>query len=265
MIEELLKEGKIWRGGEPPPSVLGKGEVVKFDIPEIDEALGGGLTLGAIHEFALERGSATESSKHWYPPLLLLSSILSSALRRRQDSTESNTTEANIVVWIGRRCFPTPYLLQEVSLSQAKHWSWRSRCIFLTPGTKDQRLWSATQALRSPLIKALIVDGSRFDFAATRRLQLAASNSTALTLLVRPAAELYSKTSAAHTRWKISPALASHRSPCWKLELLRARGAETPKDWTVRLNAKNALKIESQTTSQRLVPQLEIVERRKRG
>lgn len=97
-----------------------------------------------------------------------------------------------------------------------------------------RKLWAIDTALRCPSVTAVVADGSGLDMAASRRLQLVAARSNALVLLMRPPAER-GEISAATTRWWVERTGAAcgedgaepARGVRWRLELLRAKGAQT--------------------------------------
>lgn len=145
------------------------------------------------------------------------------------------------VAWIGRRCWPNPRALVSGSGGGADH-ALLARSLFVDPPDRASRLWAIDLALRSSAIAAVVADGSGFDMASTRRLQLAARDAAGregagraggvgggFCLLLRPAADRKAL-SAAQTRWLVRPALAEGvggeggRSARWMIELLRRKG-----------------------------------------
>ena len=76
-----------------------------------------------------------------------------------------------------------------------------------------------------------MLDGTRFDFTATRRIQLAAREGNCAALLVRPPWELATTRSAAVSRWLLS-SIPGER-PRWKLTLKRARGVAGEPSWVI--------------------------------
>ena len=98
-----------------------------------------------------------------------------------------------------------------------------------------RKLWAIDTALRCPSVTAVVADGSGLDMAASRRLQLVAARSNALVLLTRPPAERGEISAATIARWWIERTGAAcgedgaepARGVRWRLELLRAKGAQT--------------------------------------
>ena len=218
---------------------------------EIDRGLPeGGLLTGVIHEFAfcpngtgrnrtgargkLQGPSREPREKDWLAPLTLLASLALSAVA-------NNPQPERFVAWIGKRCWPTPHLLEQaarITGAKGRAWDWRSRCLFLDPVSAADRLWAIAQTARASSLAAVVADGSGFNFAATRRLQLAAKEGDALCLLARPSREL-GKASAANTRWRVMPAALKPKSICWTLELLRAHGLIEPLRWNLEWTGRS--------------------------
>jgi protein ImuA len=86
-------------------------------------------------------------------------------------------------------------------------------------------LWATDLALRSRAAALVIADGSGFDLAATRRLQLAAEAGDGLCLLARPPWE-QRELSAAATRWLVSCAPPQSTNQRWTVQLLRCKGQQ---------------------------------------
>jgi hypothetical protein len=156
-----------------------------------------------VHEWF----GAADAARRWAPPLGIL---LHLALRSLEGSP------AGCVVWIGRRCWPYPQVLNRAGLR---------RSIFIDPPDGASRLWAIDLAARCPGVAAVVADGSALDMAATRRLQLAAEAGSALVLCARPPNEL-DRLSAAATRWLVRCAPSTDKAPRWIVELLRCKGVQ---------------------------------------
>lgn len=115
-----------------------------------------------------------------------------------------------------------------------------ARLVLLRAERWRDALWAMEEALRCPAVGgALLVPGqgeswaerAPLDLTATRRLQLAAEAGGGLGLILRADAPELQGQTAAHTRWRVSPAegLAGEDEPYWQLELLRMRGGR-PRD-----------------------------------
>lgn len=201
----------------------------------VDEAIGGGLALGAVHEWlGLDEPEATS----WLPPITLLHHVLKRVLMPRDASTEGQRgLPTGLLVWIGERCRPYPPATARWLGAAAA-----SRCVFVRAASVDERVWAMDLALRSEAVTAVIADAHGVRMPESRRLQLAAagtreSGTRPIALLVRPAQE-QSELSAARTRWLVSPRVSE--SVSWTLELLRCKGVrpigEEARRWAVQMN-----------------------------
>lgn len=246
LLTRLLSDGSVWR-----PSVVSLPENLTenlrresffprisspFGISTIDNALPhGGLKFGALHEWTLEDSLSKKSSYTWHPPLMLIAHILKSAL---QNLSAEQRSEKHFLVWVGRKSWPTPSVLEKYLGGLGINW--RTHCLFVDPPDKNKRLLSIAQALRAKSVLAVIADGHGINFTASRRLHLAAKNNNSLGLILRPPWEI-NATSAAYTKWHLSPLAAASGSPsakasqAWSLELLRARGSGMPLRWELCL------------------------------
>jgi len=196
---------------------------------EIDTALGGGLSMAALHEWF-----GVAPSKHfvtcqeeqtrrnaWMPPLVPLVHLVRQAMKRTSFSQHS--------IWIGRQCIP----YGGVVMGSDGNRRVLDRSLFVVADGPNDRLWAIDLALRSKSVGLVIADGSGFDMAATRRIQLLAKAQQTPVLLVRPPWEV-PELSAAQTqwlvRWEASPGQVYEESnsfhPRWSLELLRCKGMQ---------------------------------------
>ncbi|MFP4143774.1 MAG: ImuA family protein [Phycisphaeraceae bacterium] len=164
------------------------------------------LARGFLHELVGlcdgPRGS------RWQPPASLLVHLA------------ARIGGSGAVVWVGRACWPAPWMLGEGGLLD------RSLCV--DPGRQiGTRLWATDLAVRSSAVAAVVADGTGLDMAGSRRLQLAAKAHRTLVLLARPPGE-QSARSAAASRWRVEPEVTDRRRPSWRLRLLRAKGQQLP-------------------------------------
>ena len=202
-----------------------------FGIEEIDRALPcNGLAFGCLHQWSLTHALTSKDKHRWHAPLFLISTLLGKALGAMPYSTNPVAHGKSMVAWIGKRCWPTPQLLEqnitwqsEIASGGEVSWPWKSRSVFINPQSKDARLWSAVQALKNPSVFAVVADCSGFDLHAMRRLQLAAEFGNTLGLMVRPPWE-EQMPSAAHTKWRVSPLRSEEGHLAWNLELVLAKG-----------------------------------------
>ena len=202
---------------------------------DIDAALGGGLSheaglpVAALHEWfgvapavhfavCLE----DETQRHaWIPPLVPVVHLVRQAM--------NCASFLRRAVWIGPRCFPYGAVL----IGEEGDGRLLERSLFVAADGPSERLWAADLALRSPAVGVVVADGSGFDLAATRRIQLAAKAHRTTALLVRPPWETR-KLSAAQTRWLVRweasrgqvDEESSSFNPRWSVELLRCKGRQ---------------------------------------
>jgi protein ImuA len=214
-------------------------EVLSTGIPPIDIFLPqNGLKLGCTHEWF---GWEDQGPSHWFSPLTILAAL---ALR----AFIQVPSAAGLAIWIGRRVWPSPAVLEGVGRGGGRGGGQGvlGRSLFLDPSDTGSRLWAIDQCLRCPDVRVVVADGSGLDMAASRRLQLAAESNPnpvplrPLVLLARPPRERPPKTiSAAETRWVVKPELppAPGPFPCWRVELLRCKGAPMAqsRSWLIEL------------------------------
>ena len=185
-------------------------------VPSIDDAIGGGLACG-LHEWFGIAGAHANFKGRSLP--IEIPVYLARRVRQTRDT-------APWVIWIGRRCFPYPHLLAD---ERDQDQSLFNHAVFVDAETPSDRLWSIEQAMDSPVIGVVVADGSRFNMAATRRIQLRAQTHGTFVFVGRPLAEL-SELSAAQTRWLIryershACGRALFVNPRWRVKLLRCKG-----------------------------------------
>jgi protein ImuA len=188
----------------------GPGEHGGASVPlcaPIDQSLpGGGLARAALHEvLAAEPGAAAG----------FCALVLARA--------------AGTVLWIAPELDAWPPGLGRFGLAPAD-------LVRVQAPRSQDGLWAMEEALRSPGVAGALLVTEALDFAAARRLQVAAEAGGAIGLLLRPDGE-DAGASTALTRWRVG-ALAGAGSahdlgdPRWQLELLRCRGGR-PRHWQV--------------------------------
>ena len=221
------------------------------------------LQLGCVHEWhgvlgesehgqlAIKCPSARRSShmsghkSEWTPALSLITQCVSQSLTSRP----AHHAQISGIVWVGRRVWPCPAFLRysdamsdcdssgnEPNSSALAH-RVASQSIFVDAPTPFERIWATDLALRLSPHTVVVADGSGFDMAATRRLQLATQASGGLCLLARPPWEV-SELSAATTRWMVRRAVSPIHTRRWTVELLRCKGMQPSalanlRPWTV--------------------------------
>ena len=190
--------------------------LLAFSAPAIDAALGGGLTLGALHEVA-GRGSDTE---HGAAAALFAAGLLA----RRPGP----------VLWALERADLFAPALAGAGLAP-------DRVIYAEAGRPAAVLQVMEEALRHGGLAGVVGELSgRLTLTASRRLHLAAEKTGTLAVTLRRSPrhddpEL-AQPCAAATRWRVS-ALPSSPGPgltraLWRLDLIRRRGGE-PASWIV--------------------------------
>ena len=173
-------------------------------IAAIDEALGGGLARGALHEIA------TPGEAH-----LAAATGFALALAAR-----------------GRVC----WIAEDMALAEsgALHGPGLDafnlapeRLLTVAAGHRRDLLWAMEEALRCRAIDAVIGElrHGELDAVAVRRLSLAAANSGALALLLRSASARDASTAA--TRWIVGAAPSSLGAPRFAAQLVRNRRGPT--------------------------------------
>lgn len=181
----------------------------------------------------------------WTPALSLMTQCVSKSLVSRP----AHHAQISGIVWVGHRVWPCPAFLRHCDAmsdcdssgnepnSSALAHRVASQSIFVDAPTPFERVWSIDLALRSTHGCVVIADGSGFDMAATRRLQLASQESGGICLLARPPWEV-SELSAATTRWMVRCAVSPIHTRRWTVELLRCKGMQPSllanlRPWTV--------------------------------
>ncbi len=192
--------------------------VQSFGDAALDGALPwGGLPRGALHEIMAGDGAEHDGAATGFAAALL------GRLAR----------DRGAVLWITPRRDVYAPGLAALGLDPAR--------LVLAHARRDAEiLWAAEDGLRCRELAAVLVEVRRADFAASRRLQLAAASSGVTALLLRPAPATL-PASAAVTRWRISAAPAGPETPAasvgparWRCELLRGRGAR-PAEWLMEV------------------------------
>ncbi len=98
--------------------------------------------------------------------------------------------------------------------------------LLIRPSNRSEAFWAIDQALRCRGVSAVLAWPDAIDHRVFRRWQLAAEQSRALGLLVRPRSAL-TEPSWAETRLLIEPQRSKDNWRMWRIELLHARGCLT--------------------------------------
>src|SRR5499426_1097534 len=186
--------------------------------PVIDDALGGGLSAGALHEIAAAREAETaaasgfalalaarRTSLRGAPPISGLPAIGSDARAHNDESAVSVLTPGRNVLWIAEDLSlaenGAPYGpgLEQAGIAP-------ERLITVAAARARDVLWAMEEALRCRAV-GMVIGEMRprgIDQVATRRLALAAAAGNALGLILYTAPD--HGPSAAATRWIIGAA-----------------------------------------------------------
>lgn len=223
--------------------------------PQVDRSLMGGLPRGAVHEWlGLESDRA---SRQWSPPLSVLLHLANQAA-----ALAERETEPLMLCWIGARVWPSA-----LSLMSSRH-EMLARSLFVEAGDAASRIWAADLAARTPSVLT-IVDGTGFDMAASRRLQLAAEASTTVTGSGRPTAGWLvhltrppweaKELTAASTRWNVARSVTTGEEPRFEVRCLRAKGLRSVNTldttWVLERSDRDRLVVVSPGTGDRSRPQ----------
>ncbi|MFO0963010.1 MAG: hypothetical protein U0625_08905 [Phycisphaerales bacterium] len=181
------------------PSIAPDPHRVRTGWDAIDDALAGGLPRQGLHEWCGVDLVGVLVHLAWQA-LLHDDAHHPGAMRR--------------IVWIGAGVHPAPHamvrglrapLLGMFGAPAPRVWPdarlWE-RSILVDPPSDGVRLWAIEQAARCPGVCAVVADVGGFDFAATRRLQLAAHE---VLLLGARAPRRAMPLSACSTRWRVEP------------------------------------------------------------
>lgn len=172
---------------------------VPLGIPELDHALGGGLSRRGVHELI----GVGDRAGLRLPPMGVLIHLAWKALEREA------ADRARGAVWIGRACHPPAWALMRGLRGVVNgrrpqpDRSLLERSIFINAGTPQERSWAIEQAARCSGVFLVVGDGAGFDAALSRRVQLAAQERSVV-LLARLDRER-SALSVAMTRWLVMP------------------------------------------------------------
>jgi protein ImuA len=169
---------------------------LRLGVPALDEALQGGLALGALHELApaseLQLGAACGFG-------LAVAALAATGDRQARQVICIQTDYAALAAG-------APYGLGLDGFGLTME-----RLLILRVAHPRDALWAFEEALKCPALAAVVAelpeDGAAADFTATRRLGLAAQKGGGLGLLLRH--RLYPLPSAAMTRWQIAAAVSA--------------------------------------------------------
>ncbi|TAV48372.1 damage-inducible mutagenesis protein [Rhizobium leguminosarum] len=184
-----------------------------FGVPRIDAVLpGGGLSFGAVHEFAGGGSGTVDGSA---------AALFAAGIAARTRGP---------VVW----CLTRPDLFFPALAQAGLH---AKRVIFVEAGKEEDVLASMEEALSYGGLGAVVGELVRLPMVASRRLQLAAEKTGTMGIVVRrwrrqTEANDFGQPTASTTRWRVS-VLPSEELPVpgvgrerWFLELMRVMAGE---------------------------------------
>jgi protein ImuA len=194
---------RIEAGGRGPPGQL------SFGLAPLDEALGGGLPLGAVHDIAGGEGECG----------LAAASLFAAGILARLPGP---------VLW----CLTRPDLFAP-TLAQAGLAP--DRVIYAEARNETECLACFEEGLRHSGLAGAVAELRQLSMTQSRRLLLAAEAGGGLGIVLRrwrPPADRpnFAEPNAAATRWRVSTApsailpIPGIGKPRWRVELLRCRG-----------------------------------------
>lgn len=200
-------EGRMPATMVSQPTAAGDPHRVPTGWSQVDAVLGGGLARRGVHEWC----RTDDARGRRCAPMEVLIHLAWQALLHDE---RHRLGEQRAVVWVGQAVWPQAAALVRglrVGVQALfggrcpRQWPdarlmRRSLLVQVAPHDVGARLWAIEQAARCPGVCAVVADGAGFDLAATRRLQLAATDT--LLLVARPH-ERCAALSAAATRWRV--------------------------------------------------------------
>lgn len=227
-MKKLFIQGDIWSGRTSVPKSSNLREIsscAPFGVPELDQTLSyQGLRFGVIHEWILENAVSRSKPKLWVPPVLMFATLIKNALEHHAKHENLPSLENKLIVFIGRRCWPSADILNQIfsEFSKNSKWQWHKRILFIDPPTAALSFKAIIETLKNPGVAVVCAESLYYSMAATRRLQLAAKEGQSLGLIAT-APNRQSNLSAAYSRWRLTAAPSKNLEPSWQLERLRCR------------------------------------------
>jgi protein ImuA len=205
-----------------PPAVVGATDLFSFGLAQIDDALGGGLKRGALHEVYARQTMDAAAAEGFGLCLAIRAAGERPLVWARQDFSD---VEAGVLHGEGISAFGGD----------------PGRLLVVRPRDATGVLKAANEAARCPALGAVLAEvwGSpkSLDLKTSRRLGLAAAVSGVTLVMIRGDAE--PQASAAMSRWSIAAAASSPLEanapgpPAFEAALLRHRAGVAPSAWRV--------------------------------
>ncbi|RIL10698.1 MAG: hypothetical protein DCC75_03805 [Proteobacteria bacterium] len=206
-LQKLLEDGLIWSAERKARPAAPNRAASCLPLP---------LAFGRIHEF-------------FFPakliPTVCAVPVYAAEAALRQDPKLR-------CLWIGNESWPAPFAFRDLA-SLPQH-------LFIDPPSSKLRLWSIETALRAQTPLLVVAPCKKLNFAASKRLALAAKDSSSMAILLYSSEASFARAalppSAAHSRWLLSPlADPAFESPAWKISLLKIKGeAPAVTEWILR-------------------------------
>jgi len=211
------------------PGTGGRGGVTgEVSLNAQTQALVRGVRIDGVHEWFGWSDREVHADRAWTAPMTLL--MRAAASLTVQACMNGDRHRAGSAVAIGRAVWPDGIGPSDAAAGCA---CGDRRLILVDADTPAHRLWAADLALRSGAFGVVLADGTGFDLASTRRLQLACESGRTACVLARPPWE-ERELSAAASRWRVRPAEVDSRREGTR----RARGVIAPRvvqRWSVDL------------------------------
>ena len=211
-----------------PSADLAATDLFGFGASEVDNALGGGLSRGALHEVYARQVSDAAATAGFGFCLALRAAgdRVLVWLRQQYVDVETGALHGDGVAAFGG----DPAKLLMALLRDA-----------------TEVLRAAGEAARCAPLGAVLVEiwgePKSLDLTASRRLSLAATGSGVTLIMIRQAAT--PRPSAARSRWSVSSAVSTPLEanapgpPAFNIELLRHRTGFSPRSWRLEWNRDN--------------------------
>jgi protein ImuA len=191
-----------------------EGKTLPFGIEQIDALLpGGGLARGAVHEITEQGSDGARAS---------LSALFVAGILARLPGP---------VIW----CLHSRDLFAPALARVGLH---PDRVIYCETWKDAEVLPAMEEGLRHGGLAGVVGELVRLPLMPSRRLQLAAEASGVLAFALRRSGSQQDQANACYSRWRLAPSPSGPMidlnmgRPCWQLDLLRCRGAESH-TWTV--------------------------------
>ncbi|MCC5795585.1 MAG: translesion DNA synthesis-associated protein ImuA [Chromatiales bacterium] len=159
-IDELLRGHLLWRG---PGRAAHGAAPLPSGFPVLDQALAGGWPVGVLTELLVDHYGIGELS------------LLLPALARLGEARPSHW-----LMLVAPPCLPYAPALEQAGIPL-------SRLLLVHAQGRDEVFWACEQGLRSGSCAAVLAFPGQASLTGLRRLQLAARDSGAWTVLFRPA------------------------------------------------------------------------------